>query len=161
MAEDRQNLKRNWIPLAVSTTLFLAWLSWLGYQAYYHAYPVVVSRSQSAVAAYAVVAELSFQEDGRPQREAMITEVFGQHPDRESLRGQKLVVKNLPETQFPPRHTPHEQNKYLLFLERVGDEFRVVTPPRSPGYEIMSKRPLIYPWTNEVRKQLEQQLADS
>jgi hypothetical protein len=138
--------------LLVFALAFVAWLGWLGYQAYSHGRPVVLSRSQLAAAAYPVVAAVEANAEGQPAEKVTVAEVRGTAKDRESLVGKTLTVVNLPNCRVP-NGQPFQPGTYLLPLERFGDGFRVAPPPRSPGYEVTA-RPLIYPWTEEVQKQL-------
>jgi len=64
------------IRLIVASTLFVAWLGYLGYLALGHSKPIVVSRSQLMLAPVLVKADIAV-DDGKPIALVHIRESFG------------------------------------------------------------------------------------
>src|SRR5262249_49216480 len=149
--------------LILAAAAFLGWMGWLGYTALTKSRGPAVSHAQAAAAVCGVVADVKADADGKPDARVTVAEVVsGPAPPPKT----ELVVTNL-----------HEANgfagpgQYLLYLTepvlvpvRVGADANpvpmlactLVGQQRSPGNDLSRVgKPLIYPWTDDVRKQAE------
>lgn len=146
------------IGLGLAAAAFIAWISWLAYAAWTKERGPILSRSLLAVATHPVVAELSADEaaPSRPSSRAHVRQALSDHGPPV---GTAIEIHNLPRArgwQGP--------GEYLLLLvpadprveEASPPSFLLVTPPRSAGYDPADAQPLIYPWTDAVRRQWEQ-----
>lgn len=142
------------IRLIVAAAAFLGWMSWLGSAVLQRGSVPLVSRAQVTGASLVLVANVSVGGDGLPVPTAKVVEVVsGNGP----AVGNEIEVTNLPAAQPPGGAGFSGAGEYLLPLvpNADGKTFRVAGLPRSPGYEASTpERPLIYPWTDDVRKQL-------
>lgn len=140
--------------LIVAAAAYLGWMAWLGYAVLGRGTVPLVSRAQITGASLLVVAELSSGQDNLPQPTAKVVEVLrGEGP----TAGEDVEVTNLPASKPPDRQHFPGGGAYLLPLTPNGDgkTYRVAGLPRSPGYEATTpERPVIYPWTDDVRKQV-------
>jgi hypothetical protein len=135
------------LRLILAAVAFLGWLGYLGYAAATKSRAPIVSHIQAAAAEAAVVAEVTEGAKDKPSPAAVVTEqLWGDGPTG------PVEVVNLPGTRGFVG-----SGKYLLYLVRVHEGWAVVSPPRSP--EDRNKdtptTPLIYPWSDDVRKQAE------
>lgn len=130
------------VVLAVAVALFLGWLAWIGYAAANKSRAPIVSRAQAAAAAAAVVAEV---QPGAANA-TVVEKLWGDGPDG------AVAVPNLGDA-----HGLAGPGRYLLYLSPHHDgTWRVVGQQRSPGNDLSSAgKPLVYPWTDDVRKQAE------
>lgn len=131
--------------LFVAVALFVGWLAWLGYAAVRKSHDPIVSHVQAAVATAVVVAQI----DGPGTNATVAEKLWGDAPDG------AITVVNLPDAQGLG-----EPGKYLLYLIPYGDgAWRVVGQQRSPGNDQTGLgKPLVYAWTDDVRKQAEKLL---
>lgn len=139
-------IKSKRIRLIVAAILFIAWLSYLGYAALTKDRGAVISRAQAAAARYYVVAEVIGGPDGKPEKQVKVLESLSNDgPAKES----KIEVENLPRASgFTGT------GQYLLLLTEAP--FNVVGQQRSPGNDLSGVGPpLIYRWSDDVRKQYE------
>jgi len=135
-------MSRRWL-LILASIAFVGWLSYLAYAAMTKNRGPVISRAQAAAATAAVVAELS--EPGKPAR--VLERLRGDAPEAGDIE-----VANLARTKGfdSPGH-------YLLLLTREHGVWFVVGQQRSPGNDLAGVGPpLIYPWTDRLRKQFEE-----
>ncbi len=102
-----------------------------------------------------VIAEVAVGTDGVPKAKVVVKEVLKGEP----ITGE-IEVRNLPSAATPlpvagESRTP-PAGVYLLPLVKVVDGlYKIAGLPRSPGYEPQNpERPVIYPWTEDVKKQL-------
>lgn len=139
-----------WLGLAVSATLFVAWLGFLGYLVLTDARPTVVSYPQLLASSAEIVTHIEPEADGQLPRTVTVKEVL-----RGQVPGPTIAVANLPESvgYVGP-------GDYLVPLVPVGGagggkEFRVPRPARSPGSELGKNAPeaMIYPWNKAVQQQ--------
>jgi hypothetical protein len=138
------------LRLVVAAVVFVGWMSWLGYAVTQRGTVPLVSRAQVAGATQLVVATVEKGPDGLPLATATVTEVL-----RGNVAPGAIEVLNLPSARPPGVESFPETGTYLLPLTGDAKPFRVAGLPRSPGYEnASSERPAIYPWTDDVRKQL-------
>jgi hypothetical protein len=132
------------VRLALALLAFFGWLGYLGYAAATKSRGPIVSHARAAAAKTAVVADLTAGPDGK-----LPSHVKGTLADKHNENFDGEVV-NLPDAQG---YTG--PGKYLLLLEPLADVYRLVLPPRSPGYEHPSAdKPLVYPWTTDVQAQM-------
>jgi len=132
------------LRLIILGGLFVGWVGWLGWQTR-DARGVTISRSQIAVATELVLADVEVGPDGLPQKQVRNVEPLGP--------GERLETLDL--TNLANAQGFRGSGRYLLPLNKFG-EIRIVSmPPRSPGVE-REYRPLIYPWSDRVQRQLEQ-----
>jgi hypothetical protein len=127
--------------LILAGAAFLGWLAYLGYAAATKSHAPIVSHSQASAATAAVVAEVT---DGPAPTIAVVEKLWGEGPTG------PVEVVNLPDARGFTG-----PGKYLLYLFPVHDGWAVVSPPRSPEdrSKDMPQVPLIYPWSDDVRKQ--------
>ncbi len=141
--------------LIVAALLFFGWLGWLAYAVSQKGSVQIVSRAQLAAATHWVIADVTVGPDGIP---------LGMVTVKESIHGDTLTgtieVKNLGSSATPlpvagESRTP-PAGSYLLPLVKLSDGiYRIAGLPRSPGYEAqMPDRPVIYPWNDDVKKQV-------
>ena len=141
------------LRLVLAALLFVGWLSWLGYAVSWRASVPIVSRGQLAGATHLVVVDVSADTQGLPAPMATVTQVLH---GTGIAKGATIEVLNLPSAQ-PPIGGFAGSGQYLLPLVGEGKLFRVAGLPRSPGYDAsMPTRPVIYPWSDDVRAQLKQ-----
>lgn len=146
-----------------AAVLFAAWLAWLGYAAVAKSRGPVVSRSQATAVVgektkgVAVIAEVTAGTGEKAS--AYVTVVEPLTKDGPAVKSQ-LFVGNLPDA---VGYTG--PGNYLLLL--VPDPFvqglavngeqlptyALAGPQRSPGYESVFGRPIIYPDSPDVRAQ--------
>lgn len=140
--------------MVLAAVLFAAWIGWLGYAVSQKGRVQILSRAQFAGAPVWVVAEVTVDGGGLPVGTVRVKETLrGQAPAVLSVRNLSSAVTPLPVTgdsRTPPA------GDYLLALEPLSDgNYRIAGLPRSPGYEPqMPTRAVIYPWTDDVRRQL-------
>jgi hypothetical protein len=143
------------VLLVVAAAAFLGWLGWLAYAVSKAGTVPIVSRAQLTDATDLIVAELAEDpnDPSLPLRELTVTDVLaGSHlksgdrvKDVELLSSSKIPDGK---TQgFPGAGT------YLVPLKKIGEIYKVAGLPSSPGFG-PANRPLIYPWTEEVKVQL-------
>ncbi len=152
-------MNRRWRVILASVA-FLGWLSYLGYAALTKNRGPVISRAQDAAARYAVVAEIKAGPDGKALSRVKVVEVLRA---KDLAAGAEIVVTNMKDaTSFAG------EGQYLLLLNPEPpwrgnpDEgpprptYTVVGQQRSPGNDLSGVGPpLIYSWTDDVRKQFE------
>lgn len=148
------------LRLGVALAAFVGWLAWLAVAVSYKGTVQVVSRAQLLAATHVVVAEVTTADDGRPDAEVTITEVL-RAPADDKPAG-KVRVSGLPKAATPlpvagDSRTP-PAGTYLLPLVRAGDGYAVAGLPASPGLDARTPdRPVVYPWTDDVKAQLRAQ----
>jgi hypothetical protein len=146
------------LGLGVAATAFLGWIGWLAYAAWTKERGPILSRSLLAVATHPVVAELSADE-AAPSQPSSRVHVRQALSDRGPPGGTTIEIHNLPRARGW-----QGAGEYLLLLVPADPRaeaafpprFLLVTPPRSAGYDPADALPLIYPWTDAVRRQWEQ-----
>ena len=141
-------MKKSPVVLAVTAFLFVAWMAYLGVQAWrYRTPPVVVSRAQLLVAKYDVVAALRAKTDGKPESEVTVTAVLYAGDTAGPKVGDTIKVGNFGECDGFAGPGP-----YVLPLFFFDGQWRVAGLPFDPG-RANDPRPRIYPDTAAVRKQ--------
>jgi hypothetical protein len=141
--------------LILAAVLFLGWLGWLGYLALDHAKAVVVSHSQLLVASYVIVGEITLDASGKPSSDGKVIE----SSDARALpKGTTIVVDNLDEVRLPNGKPLSSGGVYLLLLTQTGTQrFQVTRAPKATSPE-PGHPPVIYPWTDEVERQVRERL---
>ena len=144
------------LRLVVALVAFVAWLSWLGYAVGYNFWykPDLVSRAQLTEADVLVVAAVQTDEEGKPKPRAKVTARLSKDGP---VSGDEILIDKLPSAQPPGKSFPGS-GEYLIPLVPLGADrksFRIADLPRSPGYPpAQFLRPVVYPWTADVQKQL-------
>lgn len=143
------------LRLIVAALLFFGWLGWLAYAVSQKGTVQIVSRAQTTGAPLWVVATITVGPDGLPNVKATVKETLKGDAITGEIEVANLRSALIPVASADGTRTPIAGD-YLLALERVGDRtYRVAGLPRSPGYEAReAASPLIYPWTDDVRKQI-------
>lgn len=142
-------MKRNGIFLVISLVLFAAWIAWLGTQALQRKNPVVVSRSQLMISQFDIVAHVADLQHKRVKVEAVLYPAQGG-----PAPGTEIIVRNLADAKgFGAGGT------YFVPLIMVKEEYALAGLPDDPGFpydsvDPRSVAPRIYPYTEEVRRQL-------
>jgi len=142
-------MNRRKLLLYMLLVTFVAWIGFLIWQTR-DAHAIIVSRSQMSVASIAILADVTETEEGLPSKVVARFEALDATDDAKLPKDGKLEVLNLADCRGF-----RKPGTYLLLLNKLGESFMVVTPPKSPGYESL-QRPIIYLWTPEVRQQFEQ-----
>lgn len=134
--------------LFVALSLFIGWLSYLGYAALTKSHSPIVSHAQAAAADIAVVAEVEKGEDGKPSMSAKVVKNLSPNGPRPDT---VLFVANLPDVRGF-----EGPGQYLLLLFPDLPPYYVVGQLRSPGNDLTGVgKPAIYHWNEEVRMQYE------
>lgn len=127
--------------LIITAVAFVGWIAYLGYAAAMKSREPIVSHIQASAASAAVVAEVTALD----QKPKVVEKLFGDVSDGE------IDVLNLSEA-----HGFVGPGKYLLYLERRHAVWLLVGQQRSPGNDLAGVGPpLIYHWSDDVRKQAE------
>ena len=129
--------------LILAALAFAGWVAYLGYAAAAKSRAPIVSHIQASAAQAAVVADVAGPDEPVEVKEQ--GKLWGDGP------GGKVEVANLADARGFAG-----PGKYLLYLERRHNSWLVVGQQRSPGTDLTGVgKPLIYPWSDDVRKQEE------
>lgn len=136
----------------LAAALFLAWIGWLGYLAATATRPIVLSRPQFLIATLDVIAEVK-DKDKEPNPSILVREMFWSQDSPAALEGKHVTVTNLGDCDGWGG-----PGFYIIPLVKEGEEFRVPSIPRSPGFEpgVQRSVPRIYPETEQTRHQLKE-----
>ena len=133
------------LRLILAAVAFVGWIGWLAYASLTKSHAPTVSHAQAAAASAAVVIELN---DEGPKA-TVAHKLWGECPDG------TIEIPNLPGARGYAG-----PGKYLLLLTHAHKDLQIVGQQRSPGDS--SRRdddreigPIIYPWSDDVRKQVE------
>jgi len=127
--------------LILATVAFLGWITYLGYAAAMKSRDPIVSQAQASAATGAVIAEVT----DPATRRVVAEKLWGEGPTGDA------EVLNLPDGKGFAG-----PGKYLLYLEKHHTAWYIVGQQRSPGNDLAGVgKPLVYPWTEDVRKQAE------
>jgi hypothetical protein len=137
--------------LILAAVLFLGWLGWLGYLAVDHAKAVVVSHSQLLVAGYVIVGEITVDASGKPSPDVKVVDSSDAHA---LPKGTTIAVENLDEARLPSGKPLSSSGVYLLLLAQTGTQRFQVTRAPKPTSPEPGHPPVIYPWTDEVERQV-------
>jgi hypothetical protein len=138
------------IRLYLSALLLISWLGYLAFLAIYYRHPVIVSRSQFAVAQHVVVADLALDANGEFLNEAKVTEDLS--ATKLQVAGD-LKISNLNGARRPDK-LALTAGFHLLLLEKQDDGTFKLCPTPS-GASDGGRRLYVYPWTTEVKNQIE------
>lgn len=133
--------------MIAAAALFLGWMGWLSYAALTKDRGPVVSHALAAAATHPVKAQVEAGADGKPSERVTV---------RDPLRaaglaaGTGLDVRNLPAADG---FTGAGEYLLLLVKDPASDAYSLAVPPRSPGHEPPSTRPVVYPWGAGVEAQ--------
>jgi hypothetical protein len=134
--------------LVLAAAAFLGWMAYLGFAALAKSRAPVVSRAQAAAYRHAVVATVEADGD-HPRKKVVVRESLS--PGGPAA-GTEIEVENLPAA--TPRGGYTGPGDYLLLLSEAP--FVVVGQQRSPGNDLAGVGPpLVYRWSDDVRKQFE------
>lgn len=147
------------VRLLLAVVLFVGWLAWLGYAALRKSHDPIVSHAQAAAAQLGLVGEVKAGAEGKASQFVTVVEPL---TEGSPAAGTEIFVRNLPEATFRgpgPYLLLLAPDPSLVFVRTDGPRlpaFLVVGQQRSPGNDLAGVGPpLIYPWTDDVRKQAE------
>lgn len=141
------------VRLAIAVTAFVAWIVWLALAVFSNGKVPVVSRAQLTAATCLVVADIALDDQALPKDSISVSAVIS----GEGLKiGQQFTVENLPKAIAAGRYATPLPGPHLIPLTKSANgNWKVAGLPPSPGYQIVDPdRPLIYPWNDEVKKQM-------
>ena len=141
------------LRLAFAAIAFFGWLAWLAVAVWSNGKIPVVSRAQLTAATCIVVANLVIDDQNLPVEKVTVTTVVS---GTGSAVGDTIVVVNLSKAIAAGLYTTPIAGPYLIPLAKSADgSFKVAGLPPSPGYNLADPdRPLVYPWNDDVKKQL-------
>jgi hypothetical protein len=140
-------MKPGHIRLLLAGALLVAWLGWLGYLAATKTDPVVVSRSQVMAANHFVLADVTRNTDGQPNKQ--VTVVQDLRPVGQPIPGgATITVQNIKDARIAGgKDAFQDPGPYLLPLTAVSDGVYILTPPpKAPGANQLL-RPWAYLWS--------------
>lgn len=144
------------IKLAIATLAFVSWMVWLGIAVANKGTVQIVSTAQLTDASHLVVVEVTTNESGDARTTAMITMVI-RTPPNDPVSG-TIEIDRLDKavTPLPVNGSRRiSAGEYLVPLVKTPLGFRIAGLPRSPGFEgAVLEQPIVYPWTDDVKKQL-------
>jgi hypothetical protein len=133
------------IRLGLAALLFAGWLGWLAYAVANKGTVQVVSRAQLLV--------------------IEVKDASGAAIVKENLRGEtasgEIAIVNWRTAVLPLSDRKSSDTLspgvYLVAVNKVvGNQFSIAGLPRSPGIEAQTaERPLVYPWNDDVQKQVQ------
>jgi hypothetical protein len=157
---------RFWLLVA----LFAAWIAFLIYLTTTTRNPVILSRPQILASTLDIIADVgpSATDPSKPATTITVVDVLWPEDDKK-LVGQRIKVTNLAdcvrsankEDVRTANETWTEPGQYILPLVKDGKDYRVATPPRSPGFQPTQWTLRIYPvWKEALRKEALRQFAE-
>jgi hypothetical protein len=136
--------------LVIAILVLFGWVGYIAYQALAYGRFPVVSHSQLLISTVDVIADVTADDQGRPNAKVHVVEVHWP-PRRKDLAGQDISVGNLSDAVVRGFAGP---GRYILPLtDSEHGAFRIAGLPRSPAFEQTVY--FIYPDTPLTRKQLE------
>lgn len=141
------------VRLVLAAAAFLGWLAWLAVAVYSNGKVPVVSRAQLTAATCLVVADVSIGDRSLVVGTVTVSSVVS---GQGAVVGEVLTVANLPKAIAAGRYALPSPGPHLIPLAKTADGlWKVAGLPPSPGYNLQDPdRPLIYPWDEDVKKQL-------
>lgn len=141
------------VRLAIAVAAFVAWIGWLALAVFSNGKVPVVSRAQLTAATCLVVADIALDDQALPKDSVTVSDVI---TGGDAKVGQQITVSNLPKSIAAGRYATPLPGPHLIPLAKAADgSWKVAGLPPSPGYQIVDPdRPLIYPWNDEVKKQI-------
>lgn len=145
-----------WTPLTrliVAAILFIAWLGYLTYLVATTAHPLVLSRPQFLVSDVDVIAKVSAQDD-HPNSRVAIESVYWARAPQFKPENKEIDVVNL--SRVTKENGWQGPGDYILALVKSGNEYKLASIPRSPGFEPEARDagPRIYPVNSQTLSQL-------
>lgn len=139
--------------LAIAVAAFVAWIGWLAIAVFSNGRVPVVSRAQLTAATCLVVADIVIDDQALPKDSITVASVIS---GTGAAVNNQLTVDNLPKSIAAGRYATPLPGPHLIPLAKAADgKWKVAGLPPSPGYQIVDPdRPLIYPWNDDVKKQL-------
>ncbi len=141
------------IRLVLAALAFFGWLAWLATAVWKNGNVPVVSRAQLTAATCLVLADLTLDDQNLPVSKIAVTSVIsGTGP----AVGETVDVINLPKAIAAGKYATPVPGVHAIPLSKTPDgAYRIAGLPPSPGYNVTEPdRPLIYPWNEDVKKQL-------
>ena len=141
------------LRLALAVLAFFGWIAWLAVTVWGNGKVPVVSRAQLTAATCLVVADLVIDDQNLPaEKVTVVSVVSGTGP----AVGETIAVVNLSKSIAAGRYATPQLGPHLIPLAKSADgSFKVAGLPPSPGYNLQDPdRPLVYPWNDDVKKQL-------
>ena len=141
------------LRLALAALCFFGWITWLAVAVWGNGKVPVVSRAQLTAATCLIVAELVIDDQNLPAEKVTVSSVVsGTGP----TVGETIAVVNLPKAIAAGRYATPTAGPHLIPLAKSADgSYKVAGLPPSPNYNLIDPdRPLVYPWNEDVKKQL-------
>jgi hypothetical protein len=139
------------LRLALAATAFFAWIGVLAWTVAGNGKLPVLSKAQLTAAQSLIVADVTLDGQGLPADAVTVTS---------TVRGKtvtgKVSISNLPQAIAAGSYKTPAAGPHLIPVVPVGDTLLAIAGlPPSPGMNVpQPPRPIIYPWTDEVKKQL-------
>jgi hypothetical protein len=141
------------IRLVLAATAFFGWILWLAIAVRGNGKVPVVSRAQLTAASCLVVADVTITDQNLVAPRVTVSSVVS-GPGVNA--GDVVTVVNLPKAIAAGTYAVPVAGPHLIPLAKTPDGFwKVAGLPPSPGYNLADPdRPLIYPWNDDVKRQL-------
>lgn len=141
------------VRLAIAVAAFVAWIGWLAIAVFSNGKVPVVSRAQLTAATCLVVADIALDDQTLPKDSITVSAVVSGDGAK---AGDQITVHNLSKSIAAGRYATPLPGPHLIPLAKAADgSWKVAGLPPSPGYQIMDPdRPLVYPWNEDVKKQM-------
>jgi hypothetical protein len=139
------------VRLVIAAIAFFGWLGYLAYTVSQNGHVPVISRAQITAAKLIVVAEVTIDSQGLPEEKVQVNKMIS----GKEISG-KIQINNLPKAIAAGDYRTPVAGLYVIPLVPVSDqEFAVADLPATPARTIPKPlRPTIYPWNDDVKKQL-------
>lgn len=139
------------LRLALAATAFFAWIGVLAWTVAGNNKRPVLSRAQLTAAQSLIVADVTIDGQGLPAEAVTVTSTVR----GKTVTGQ-VTISNLPQAIAAGSYKTPAVGPHLIPVIPMSDTlFTIAGLPPSPGMNVpQSPRPIIYPWTDEVKKQL-------
>lgn len=141
------------IRLALAAAAFFGWVLWLAIAVRGNGKVPVVSRAQLTAASCLVVADIALTDQNLVAGTIRVSFVVSGSGIR---AGDTFAVTNLPKAIAAGTYAVPAAGPHLIPLSKTPDGlWKVAGLPPSPGYNLADPdRPLIYPWNDDVKRQL-------
>jgi hypothetical protein len=141
------------VRLAIAVAAFVAWIGWLAIAVFSNGKVPVVSRAQLTAATCLVVADIALDDQALPKDSITVSAVIS---GGDTKVGGQFTVGNLSKSIAAGRYATPMPGPHLIPLAKAADgSWKVAGLPPSPGYQVVDPdRPLIYPWNDDVKKQM-------
>ena len=141
------------LRLLIAFIAFFGWISWLTVAVWNNGKVPVISRAQLTAASNLVVADVALDSQNLPTESVTITHVIS---GTDVKVGEKVTLNNLSKSISAGNYVTPIAGTYLIPIAKTSDRsWKVAGLPPSPGFNMTDPdRPVIYPWNDDVRKQL-------